>query len=84
MSSYERRIHQFEWAVKEWQRVEGELECSRADVEAAAKALRGDLPVREIARLSGLSPATISNLFRGRLVVSSPNAIALAKILHTL
>lgn len=58
---------------------ERNLELAQQAVEREAAVFRGLLPIRQIARLAKLSPATVSNFFRGRLVVSSDNALRLAR-----
>lgn len=63
---------------------EKSLSLAQQRVELAAKALHGTLPIRTIARQSQLSAATVSNFFRGRLVVSSKNALRLARIARDL
>lgn len=67
-------------ACEALQLAEKNLRLAQTAVELQAGTLRGTVPIREIARRSKLSPATVSNFFRGRLVVNSKNATRLAKL----
>ena len=56
------------------------LERAKDSVEREAQKFRGKVPVRAVARETGLSACTVSNFYRGRLVVSAENALKLAQI----
>lgn len=56
-------------------------DMARLEIENELVAWHGRVPVREIARETGLSAATISNVFRGRLSVSLDNVERIAACL---
>jgi hypothetical protein len=61
-------------AVKAWDIAEWDLKKAKHDIETIAQRFHGRVPVRAIARQTGLSPATVSDFFRGRLKVSREHA----------
>lgn len=56
-------------------------DMARLEIEEELASWHGRVPVREIARETGLSAATISNVFRGRLTVSLDNVERIAACL---
>ena len=67
-------------AVMRYAALRQDLLEAQAVIEIEAARFHGIVPVRAIARETGLSACTVSDFFRGRLKVSAANALRLARI----